>query len=232
MPPVSHIDTKRQLLARAYASCKSTHVAFIDESYVIPKHADAVSFYYAAAYVAPMSAHADIRAELVDIVGGTYWHSTEAHQDEDRRPVIHELCAYVGAGDDSEYVVLAVRSPIDVDDKDGEVARALCLNALLSDLYSRGVALSVVEERRHTKQRNRDEIIVKDLRRANGIGRMQVHFTTPSIEPLLWVPDVVAFAQSHETRGNDFGYIKGCAHKLFMLEVHAPEKQQPPAAEA
>ena len=50
MPPVNPLDIKAQLLARAYASCKSGQVAFIDESYVIPKHAGTVSFYYAAAY--------------------------------------------------------------------------------------------------------------------------------------------------------------------------------------
>ena len=232
MPPVNPLDIKAQLLARAYASCKSGQVAFIDESYVIPKHAGTVSFYYAAAYVAPKSMHATIRQDLIDLVGGTYWHSTEAHRVEDRRPIIHDLCAYVGRGDDSEYVLLAVRSPIAEDDMDGESARALCLNALLGALHSRGVSLAVVEERRHVKQRNRDESIVRDLRRAGEIGGMQVHFTTPSIEPLLWVPDVVAFAKSQDTRGNAFGYIEGCAHKLFMLEVDPPEKQQPPAAEA
>ena len=53
---------------------------------------------------------------------------------------------------------------------------------------------------------------------------MQVTFTSPSVEPLLWVPDIVAFAQSHLERGSDAGYAVPLAPLLRVVPV---EKSNP-----
>lgn len=65
------------------------------------------------------------------------------------------------------------------------------------------------------------------MRQAQVIGQMQVTFTSPSVEPLLWVPDIVAFAQSHLERGSDAGYAVPLAPLLRVVPV-----EQPPVAEA
>ena len=44
------------------------------------------------------------------------------------------------------------------------------------------------------------------MRQAQVIGQMQVTSTSPSVEPLLWVPDIVSFAQNHRERGIDTRY--------------------------
>ena len=49
-------------------------------------------------------------------------------------------------------------------------------------------------------------------------------FTSPSVEPLLWVPDIVAFAQSHLERGSDAGYAVPLAPLLRVVPV---EKSNP-----
>ena len=223
MSPVNFLDTKRQLLTRAYQDCKSTHVAFVDESAVVPNIATGHSYYFACAYVAPVILHQSIREALIDIAGGDYWHTSEAHRDESQRATIHDLCKYIGEGADDEGVLIAARRPIRHDDPDGELAREACLSVLLSALHAGEafgpVALTVLEERRRTSQRNRDESTIKRLRTSDSIGRIQTHFTTPSIEPLLWVPDFVAFAQGLRERRMDFDYIDHCADKVRILEA-------------
>ena len=62
------------------------------------------------------------------------------------------------------------------------------------------------------------------LTQAQVIGQMQVTFTLPSVEPLLWVPDIVAFAQSHLERGSDAGYAVPLAPLLRVVPV---EKSNP-----
>lgn len=85
-------------------------------------------------------------------------------------------------------------------------------------------SLVVAEERRHQGQRARDLRTVKTMRQAQVIGQMQVTFTSPSVEPLLWVPDIVAFAQSHHERGSDAGYAVPLAPLLRVVPV---EKSNP-----
>ena len=226
----SHTDeTRRRLLSESYRRLRpDAHVAFVDESYVVPEVAHgAHTFYIATAYVSPVRLHQPVRDDLGSIVGGSYWHTSEAHAAGDAE-TIHELCRYLAAAEEDEAFLLAVQSPIEDAPGGDELAREACLTALLGNLHEGQLtprpSLVVAEERRHQGQRARDLRTIKTMRQAQVIGQMQVTFTSPSVEPLLWVPDIVAFAQSHLERGSDAGYAVPLAPLLRVVPV---EKSNP-----
>ena len=219
----SHMDeTRRRLLSSAYERLKDdSFVAFVDESYVVPENArGAKTFYIATAYVAPVGVHEGVRSDLAHIVDGTYWHTTEAHAAGDSEK-IHELCAYISEAGPDEGFLLAIKSPVDEGNDADEDARVACLTALLSQLHLGTLvprpALVVAEERKHQGQRAKDMRTVKAIRRDGLIGNMQVMFTSPSIESLLWVPDIVSFAQNHRERGIDTKYSEKLEPLLRMI---------------
>lgn len=213
----------RSLLQRAYAANKLPHVAYIDESYLLPSNRFAQTpFYVVTAYIAPCADLNFIRSDLQKIVGGTYWHTTDAHRDEARRPVIEELCRYIGEGKDDERIVISVKRPIEVVDSDGELARKHCLTELFAALSAGAichqVALAVMEQRKDQKHRNADAATIKAARASGRIDRnMHVVPLSPTIESLLWVPDVASFAVNHLYRGPEFNYVANFKHKITYV---------------
>lgn len=203
-------EVRRRQLDTAYANAGSGAVAFIDESYQaanpdIPSRV--APFYLMTAYVIPSSDLGLIREQLPVIVDDTYWHSTQAHQHADGRQKIHALAAYIAEG--AESIIVSLHSPI--VDNDIEAARVACFSALLdavaSGRHCEPVALVLFEERKHTSQRNADERTIKAVRTANLIPRsLRVMPTSPSIERLLWLPDIVSFAlyQRHARTGHEY----------------------------
>lgn len=222
-------DTRLKLLQDAYQRLnEDSCVAFIDESYVIPENAHGDrTFYIATAYVAPVRLHEPVRRDLSQIVGRDYWHTSEAHLGG-ATETIHELCRYLAEAEEGEGFLLAIKTPIaDVAGAD-ELAREACLTSLLVTLHLGELvphpALVVAEERRHQGQRARDLRTIKNIRRTGLIGQTQVIFTSPSVERLLWVPDIVSFAQSHYERGSSTGYVAPLQSLLRIIDV---EKSNP-----
>lgn len=155
-------------------------------------------------------------------MGGTYWHTNEAHASGQAHK-IREFCEYLAESDEREALLLAVKSPIEDVKGSDEFAREACLETLLEAMH-RGTtsprpALIIAEERRHQGQRARDQRTVKNLRRTGAIGQTQVLFTSPSAETLLWVPDIVAFAQSHKERGSNAGYVEPLEQLLSIITL-------------
>jgi len=215
------LSTKKTLLENAYSRLGGgSYVAFVDESYVIPEISNEnASFYILTAYIAPVRLHSAVRDDLVAIVDDEYWHTTEAHV-AGKGELIHDLCRYISEGGDDEAILIALKAPIS-DSVDGdEEARKACFASLLGELHSGArvprTQLVVVEERRHQGQRAADVKAVKDIRATGAIGQIVVHFTSPSVERLLWVPDIVSFAQNHKERGVPSGYA---AHLDGYIEV-------------
>lgn len=193
-------EAKKSLLRHAYENNRGTSVAFIDESYLAPSFeisARTRPFYLMTAYVIPVDELEVMRDELPEIVGAKYWHSTNSHRDAIGREQILKFTRYVGDG--NEPLIVALQRPIAPEDSDGELARRDCWQALLPALsggqHCDPVSLAIFEERKFQSQRNADEMSIKHTRNADLIPRtMQVHPSSPTYEPLLWLPDVVSFA--------------------------------------
>jgi len=211
------------MLQRAYSANKQTHVAFVDESYLPPsRDLPQTPFYVATAYVAPCVDHTGIREDLRDIVGGDFWHTTEAHRSVEQRPIVEELCRYVGEGGGDEHVVVALKKPILANDPDGETARSQCLTELFSALQdgtaSPAVTLVIYEERKYQTQRNADARTITKARADGALDRHFVAFAgSPSYETLLWVPDVISFAVYHRETNSVFKYLDPFESKVQYL---------------
>ncbi len=217
-------EARELLLSQAYANNTGNVVAFIDESYAAPSsgYPVATTFYLATAYIVPIIDLDAMRSELPDITGSTFWHSTEAHQTEDGRENISRLIDYIVEGD--ETIIVAAKSPIDVEDGDGEQSRQQCLTELLSTL-SNGrlcdpVALAILEERKYNSQKNADEKTISVARKTERIDRhMRVLPASPSAERLLWLPDVVSFALYQEFAKNERDYSEPISDRVRLIEV-------------
>jgi hypothetical protein len=77
--------------------------------------------------------------------------------------------------------------------------RTACLRGLLGDLIPAGARRLVIESR--DGQDHGDDEIIRAALREHGTGRLVFGHATPYEEPLLWVPDAVAWAVG---RGGDW----------------------------
>lgn len=77
--------------------------------------------------------------------------------------------------------------------------RERCLDALLADIVPAGATVLVIESRRTMD--NLDDEVIKAALRKYGTGRLTYRHAGPYEEPLLWVPDAVAWAVG---RGGDW----------------------------
>ena len=97
-----------------------------------------------------------------------------------------------------------------------ERARRKCIERLLGELASRGIA-SVVFERRHKELDARDRAMIAALQRQQSLpAALHATWQPPAGEPLLWLPDIAAGAASLAETGYDT-YWKELA-AAFALE--------------
>lgn len=216
-------DTRQRLLDKAYAENTGGLVAYIDESYQAPSFGfPTTPFYVATAYLIPVSDLDLIRSDLPHVTESTYWHSTQSHQTADGQERIRNLIKYISEG--SETIIVAVKNPIPPDDPDGERARRECLTELLSALstgqFCEPVVLAILEERKLGAQRNADARTVTLARNSGRIARnMRALTTSPSVERLLWLPDVVSFALYRQNAGHHDDYAKPLARHVRIITV-------------
>jgi hypothetical protein len=195
---VPDID-RSAILREAYRNNGSQAVAFVDESYLATDSpVGGRPFYLMVAYVVPVADLETMREDLPSVVQSDFWHSTQAFQSEEGRARLSEFAEYVGAG--TEPIVVSVE--VDTEGMKEDAAREACFTRLLQALASgevcEAVSLVVIEERKYRSQRNFDEVIVSRARSSGAIPRtLRVLPMSPSVEKLLWLPDLVAYALYH-----------------------------------
>jgi hypothetical protein len=90
-----------------------------------------------------------------------------------------------------------------MDPRHQERARRKCIERLLWNLDQRGVADAVFEQRNDDMD-SRDREMVATLRGRWVIRtRLRVSWESPDVEPLLWLPDVIAGAMSMAEAGDE-----------------------------
>lgn len=211
------------LLRDAYRSNSGSHIAFVDESYLAPEFADggtASPFYVMTAYVIPVADLDIMRGDIIDISGRRFWHSTQAHQSDDGREKLHQLTRYIGDG--TEPLIVSVLLGVSVARFETEKAREACFSRLLHSLargeHCEPVSLMIFEERKHQSDRNFDARVISRAR-AEGLVPRSTHVmpTSPSVEPLLWLPDVVSFAVNHQLSARELSYVEPFADRLIVI---------------
>ncbi|MEO7121705.1 MAG: hypothetical protein ABI400_01020 [Lacisediminihabitans sp.] len=164
-------------------------IAYLDEAYETTRGRK--RFYIMSALIIQGDDRDRLRAALVNVVDGNYWHTTSSYGSESGRETIKEFVSFL-AHDRSTLLCV-----IDVDlerfHDDAEAARRHCFSAISMILdRAHEVSLIVFERRRKGIEEETDSATVRALQRKHSTRDIRFHPGTPSSEPLLWGPDVVA----------------------------------------
>lgn len=219
-----HIDAaKRGIVADAYRRSKGP-VAYLDESYQTfdPVVNPATTFYIFTAVIVASDQMDELRAGLGEIAESGWWHTTEALLDEAGREKTRDMLEFLAEG--PETCVIAFQVPIGDTDHDGETARRACYRGLAIELAAGRtgtwdpVELLVLEERSQNNLRSRDrrnhgELVAEKLVPRN----TRLLQTSPGVERLLWLPDLVSSAYRRTLTHRDhtrrlFDIIKDRVH--------------------
>lgn len=120
----------------------------------------------------------------------------------------------VGALDLS--AVVAVASPVDAHRP--ERARRFCLTRMLWELEQRQVLDVLLESRTHLDSEDRAHIL--GAQKAGHLTReLRYAFERPNLEPLLWLPDLVAGAVSYSRAGLDQQCLEHLQHIVTVVDV-------------
>lgn len=187
-----------QLQQRYKGLPEGSLVGYVDESYRLASDCrdGETPFYVMAAVLLRLEDHAGIRNNLANIAGYQWWHTTELQQTARGRQRIEDMTNYLARYHDP--CVIAVRhTPAVVDT--GRTMRATCLAALMETIttapanpVTAPAQMVVLEKQREHQDTDRDRHTINEARRAGRIPRnAPVHFVSPSIENLLWLPDLV-----------------------------------------
>ena len=187
---LNHMDSRTketgQRLLGNYYQRQSGVIAFIDESVRGLERSDEFPFYILGAVTFDTEKLVEIRNTFIRTVEGNYWHTTEAFRNRD-----FEMIRAI-AGEISASCVRAFASvQSDIPDYNLELARRESLLQLSSILLQHDCRLAIYEKR---NKRALDSGDVSLLARARTDGWLDSGLalvgSRPSIEPLLWAPDV------------------------------------------
>lgn len=166
----------------------------MDESFRSPSEARD-SFYILCAVVIPKSKVFKVRDELRAMVGKRYFHATESGRHDDGQMLIRKMARYLAI---EAKPVLVVIEQLQKSDRDAEIAREQATRALWKELAENELYLTgtVVYERRMRGVQDQSDLrIFNNLKRLKLPGnKLKVLGIASKHEPLLWAPDLVAWA--------------------------------------
>ncbi|WP_232541872.1 hypothetical protein [Nocardia bovistercoris] len=170
--------------------------------------APAETFYIFTAVIVEFDQMAELREGLRDIAGSNWWHTTQALLDDSGRAKTREMLKFLGEG--SETCIIAFQVPVEHDDHDGEVARRACYRSLAVELAAGRVGawspvdLFLLEERNQNNFRAKNKLnhtqLISETRIPQPTRLLQ---TSPGVERLLWLPDLVSSAYRRSITHND-----------------------------
>lgn len=199
------LSAASKALQSAYRQNGSGPVAYLDETFQV--ETSGPTYYVMTAAVVEADQCDIVRAGIRQIVGSTYWHTTEALQSQEGRIMTRELLDYLGDPSGTEVCFVAHERQVAPNDTHGEQARAACMTSLLAHLSSPSspagqVELFVLEKRLTNRMANMDARTKNEALRAGLISpRTRLFQTSPSDEQLLWIPDLVCSAYRHQITG-------------------------------
>lgn len=210
-------------LARAYKNAPD-EAAFLyfDESYAVPDAFQSKSFYILTAAQLRFRDLDSTRATLRNIVGGQWWHTTEALRSAEGKDTTEELLRQMQEWADPYFVSVAL--PL-TNAHDPENARRDCLRSLLSHVYRVPQENTlptglIFEARREHRDNDRDRNMLKRLR-LDGVlpHSVTTAWVSPADECLLWLADLACMAyRRHLTHADKTGsYFTKYMEKITEL---------------
>lgn len=179
--------------------------AFVDESY---RHGPGGR--YIMAVVVLLAHDVDPREAARNLLlpgqRRLHWHD----EDERRRAVLLDRLVQLGLECRSYFCPLgpALREPR---------ARALCLNAVLWDLWQESVSSLVIESRGEYDDRRDRSTIVAAQKSMRASPTVAYRFERPSVDPMLWWADVVAGAAAASVSGS--GLLEASGLQVIRTDV-------------
>lgn len=218
-------NPQAKALGDAYTQNKGKPVAYLDESYrARSDQPNEKPFYLMAAVIVAAEDRSGLTADLMSIVGRNYWHTTENLQREENHPRVLELCEYLGEGSEPCIIACKVEENPHLGG-DAEEMRRNCMTALLSALWNGGegwpaVELMVLERRSQPQQVSADQHTMKLARSRNLVGRSaRLVQVSPSLEPLLWLPDLVSSSARQRLVWNNSTFYDAFAGQVRYVGV-------------
>jgi len=195
-------------------------VAFIDESFNLERGR---SYYILAAAMVEVEDLAETRDALEEFYGGQSLHASPMFANGEFHS-LRQAVNVVAAQHDGLDIV--VQRQIDPYDKDGLIARALCLAFALEKLQDELECRVFILDSSNSRVANaRDLDLASRLRQSGRIRReTQVIHTYPRLEPLLGMPDVTAWAYRQEFTGRSrawFDPLREQAQVSFVAPAKA-----------
>lgn len=223
---MSSPSLRSDALDRFYLSRAPSPVAFLDESMRESPGPGEESFYQLAAVILPNDRLDDIREGLVDIAGGTFWHTTDKFRSGTYgRGDIVEMVDYVT--DESEWNVFAVKMPLaGSSERDLAQARSHCLDRLVRNVTTgsgdNAVRAIVADNNKDQRLNKLDLQVVNSLRESGAVhsdvtlmhGRM-------GQEPLLWSADVMSWSVRRNIALDDSRFIQPTMDKEKLTVINA-----------
>lgn len=195
---------RNPVLKRAYENLRpQDYVLFVDETYNAPGEGLDHTFYTVCGVLIEHRHLADTRYSLSEIVGTSYWHTTDQLRTSKGRETTVELLKFCSEVDDLYF--LAHRTPL-IDGTDMEEARQICLRALFSYIGEEHkiTRLIVMEKRQDNTHDDADRSLVKRLRGDGVVSRhVRVLLVSPRDERLLWLADLIAMAYRRQITHSD-----------------------------
>lgn len=182
-------------LIRIYGQApEEAQVLFLDESYSTAQEGLKESFYLLTAVQFAVDDLPVLRDDLVDLAGGTYWHTTEALQSPHGTQKFEAFLDYFSCQKDPSFITCKVELP---EGYSTEKARRRCLEKLLVEGASRVPNLQgvIFEQRNVARDNNRDRAYLKKLEGQGLIpAGLKRAWVSPRDEIALWAPDIIGMA--------------------------------------
>jgi hypothetical protein len=190
-------------LDRLYAENENP-IAFIDESYEL-RHGE--TFYILASALVYPEDLSHTRLALLDAYDNEPVHAAPMFQRMEYES-LRQIIAISAKQHDGMDVI--VQSPVAHDDVRGHKARRDCLEHIVSILHhEQSVSLFVLDSLENSLANRRDEYIFGDLRKSGVVGRnVREHHALPSKEPLLGLPDLLAWSFRQRLTGRDDSWFE------------------------
>lgn len=191
------------VLTNIYRSLpKQSYVLYIDETYSTQGDANTPPYYIICGVLIRSKHLTQTRQDIQEIIGGRYWHTTEALQTPNGRETTEQLLQYCSDIDDTYFISHRVST----DQTTIEQSRRACMKALLKHCQLKFPELkAVIIEARQTHRHNgKDRETIRQMKRDKDLSRnVTLQIVSSAEEFLLWLPDLVAMTYRRRITHND-----------------------------
>lgn len=206
------IQALKNQLSHAY-SRNQRNVAYIDESY--RSAVEGLPFYLISAVIIQPAELDEARDASLRISDNDWWHTTSAFQRNDASR-IRDLLESLATGICRN--VIAVQ-PI-VIENNLEHSRRECLIQLINAADVRECGLVVIERRQSQRARRADIALIAQAMHEQRIPRhLRLFQTTPSVEQLLWLPDVLSWSMRRLMALGELDWVSILNGNLQVLNI-------------